>query len=48
MEILRMEEMEISEIAVRLKDFSRLNQVFKAHRLPRPGKNMMGASPPSR
>ena len=28
-EILRMEEMEISEIAVRLKDFSRLQAVFK-------------------
>ncbi len=30
MEILRLEEMEVSEIAVRIKDFNRLHQVFGA------------------
>lgn len=42
-EILRMEEMEISEVAVRVKDFSRLNQVFdKLNASLGQEKNMMG------
>lgn len=42
-EILRMDEMEISEIAIRVKDFSRLNQVFdKLNASIGQEKNMMG------
>ena len=42
-EILRMEEMEISEVAIRVKDFSQLNQVFnQLNASLGQEKNMMG------